>query len=68
LKSSREQKPCDGSAAKFSLSDLSLSERPSFEILRLWGHAKAQNSAGSVPANHRAFVDDGILKLTKNFV
>ncbi|WP_236585193.1 hypothetical protein, partial [Companilactobacillus farciminis] len=45
----------------FFVSALALTKRPSFEILRLWGHAKAQNSAASVPANHRAFADDGIL-------
>ena len=66
-KSSREQKPCDGSAARFLVSALALTRRPSFEILRLWGHAKAQNSAGSVPANHRAFADDGIFNQIINF-
>ncbi|HJF86483.1 MAG TPA: hypothetical protein K8V88_03510, partial [Companilactobacillus farciminis] len=42
--SSLEHKFCDGSAAKFFVSALALTKRPSFEILRLWGHAKAQNS------------------------
>ncbi|HJF86487.1 MAG TPA: hypothetical protein K8V88_03530, partial [Companilactobacillus farciminis] len=59
--SSLEHKFCDGSAAKFFVSALALTKRPSFEILRLWGHAKAQNSAGSVPANHRTCVEDGII-------
>jgi hypothetical protein len=43
------------------------SERPSFEILRLWGHAKAQNRVGYVPASHRIFANDCILLNTLSF-
>jgi hypothetical protein len=43
-----------------------LSKRKRFEILRLWGHAKAQNRVGYVPANHRTFTDGGILTPKKN--